>query len=180
MTDIAPKKSKGKKRALAMFKMHLEGKSYQEIADAFGVSKTIVGRSAIKYNWKARVVEYYQRIYDEVVTTGAKKLGAKVMSILEWQVAQIAKKTQQENYSMAAEDMRELRQLFDLLLKENRLTDNKPTESFGGVVTHRIILPEGVKHFGVDPPGPGVIEVGHEDAEKQDTDVLDLDELDSE
>lgn len=168
----------GPERSAAMFKMHLKGKTHKEIAEFFDVSETIVAREAMKYKWKKLTGEFYQKAYDTVISAGAKKVATHIMDLIAHQVKLLRKKIEENPaFEIPVEQLRELRQLAEMLIKENRLTDNKPTDNISGVVETRIILPPGVKAFGVDPPGPGVKELEYKPEEKKKTDSLDLSQI---
>lgn len=173
-------KLKKKERAIAMFKMHMQGKSYDEIGKEHGVSKTVVWRVAKKYDWEKLQTAYWQRTYEKVVNSGAKQVASKIMGLIKHHVNGLQKKVADDpNYTLSIDDVRELRQLLDALLKENRLNDGKPTEAIGGTVRHVVELPPGVKHYGVDPPGPNVIEIEGKTAdEKANDDTIDPEDLD--
>jgi hypothetical protein len=159
-------------RAIEMFKLYLEGKTHQEIADQYGVSKTVVSRIAQKKEWKNKLIIYYQRAYDEAITIGAKKTGAQSMQLLGAWVSKTIRKVK-DGQDISLDEVKEVRQIFVALAEENRLADHKPTQVISGVVRHEVILSPGVQHFGVDPPGPGVIEVTAEPEKKNKDDALD-------
>lgn len=156
--------TRNKKRAVEMFRMYLGGKTYKQIGEAYNVSAVKVFKIAKEYGWQLMVAKYYQNIYNETITVGAKRTGAKIFSLIELYVKKIETKVSADPlYEIPLDVLKELRQLMDLLLTENRLTDNKPTANASGTIRHEIVLPPGVKHFGLDPPNPAVKQIEHEE-----------------
>lgn len=153
----------GKARKRAMLRMYVEGKTQAEIAAAFSISQTRVSMIANEEDWKTRLAKYWNRAYTQATTTGLKKMGSMILLVIEHQLKIINEKIAKEpGYSVPADTIRELRQMFETITKEARLNDGKPTEVTAGVVRHEVILPPGTEFWGVDAPGPNVVEVAAE------------------
>lgn len=156
MSSTAP--NKVSKKHFEMFTLYLDGKTCAEIAAIYKTTRQAVSKVSIKNDWRGKLEAYHCRAYEQSINVGAKRTGAETMLLLSDWVHKIIQRIKNGG-DATLEEIKEVQKIFAKLAEENRLTDNKPTQISTGEVRHVVLLPPGVKRFGVDPPGPGVVEI---------------------
>lgn len=164
-------------RDVAMFKAWLLGKSFEDLAQEYGISKTSVAVVSKKYNWKSLKKELRARQFNAALDK-VRDMTIMIQTALEKDIEKIVAEATANNRMLTKEERDHLRSMYDRTLKEIRLDEGKPTEiSTGGPVQVEIILPPGAKRFGVLPPDSSgrTIEVS-----KTEVKTIDLDQVQDE
>lgn len=176
------KKLRGRDRNLAMFKEWVLGVSGAEIAARYGISAGAVTKIKQKEKWPAKLKELRELQFAEF-GQALKGVTVKSMAALNKDLDRIIDKLNKNASNQLTDSERtHLRQLVEFASKGARVEDGKPTdiEEKRGVVEHHILLPPGVKQWGVIPPADNVkfIESKPKEAPKESIkDIIDLDEL---
>lgn len=154
------------------------GLTYQEIADKYGLSKQYVYEISRRHKWMKMRKQLAEREY-ALALNKLTTMPLKVTNILEEDLRRIARKLEKSQDPLTEHERTHLRGLLDRVLKEKRLEDGKPTgDEATGVARVELVLPEGVKDFGVVPSQGHTVKVieaeGHtlDEEEEQDLELL--------
>lgn len=172
---------RGKTRDLEMFKLWMQGTSCATLAHTFNLSVNSVYKIRKRDRWEKLRQEFNERVYMRQALR-LKALTVRLVDAVEKDFNIIIKKLSGETpVALTPEERTHIRMTLDRLLKENRLSDGKPTDigETTGVVEHRIKLPPGVKRFGVIPPGDNVKQIeSTEEQQTKDAAKVTIDDLD--
>lgn len=162
-----PGVAKGRARNIEMFKDYFKGMRISEISVKYGLSRQRVDTIKRRDKWESVSQEIQDRAYAKLSYEWKDFLGKVTLSLKkDWE--RVMKKLITEENTLTPDERTHGRMLLDHLVKASRLADDKPTEiaATSGVVEHRVLLPEGVKRFGVIPPNSNVNQVEHKESDK--------------
>lgn len=168
---------KGKARNIEMFKDYFKGMRISEIADKYDLSRQRVDSIKRRDKWETVAQEIRDRAYAKLSYEWKDFLGKVTLSLKkDWE--RIMRKVVDDDGTLTPAERAHGRVLLTELVKASRLADEKPTEITDntGVVTHRVLLPEGVKRYGVIPPDSNVKQIEHEET-KKDKPKLNIDDV---
>lgn len=174
---------KGRARNTEMFKEWFKGKPISKIAEEYGLSRQRVDAIKKRDKWAQVAEELQNRAYSALSYEWKEFVGSITMALkTDWNRA-VNRLLKSDDASLTPDERTHGRLLLDHLVKSSRLADDKPTsiQSTEGVVTHRVLLPAGVKRWGVIPPDAKVEQIEAKEVEKEKpklslSDVEDLDD----
>jgi hypothetical protein len=173
---------RGRLRNVEMFKDYFKGMKRQELADKYGISIQRVDFIKKRDKWEKIAQKLRDKAYSAMAHEFKDLLGKVALALKKDWERVVRKVVSDDTVTLSADERTHGRMLLDYLVKASRLADDKPTEISGtsGVVTHRVLLPEGVKRYGVIPPDSNVQQIEHKESEKDKSkiDVDDIDDLD--
>lgn len=150
--------SKLKMRDVEMFKDWMSGMSMEKVAEKYELSVPMIYKIKKRDNWNDLKAQIRDKMYQSMLED-LKSFSVELTQALKKDFMIIQKKLNDETpQPLTPEERSHIRLLMDRVLKENRLSDGKPTEvtNTSGEVVHRIILPPGAKRFGIIPPPANV------------------------
>lgn len=158
-------------RDFEMFKDYCAGMSAENLGTKYQLTRQAVYNICSRDKWKQKkkkLLELEFTKFKEERKLQIKKLA----TILISDVDLIAKlQTQNPNQRLDKDTFMAVHKFYETLTKEVNLDDGKPTEINHGTQVHRheVVLPQGVKGWGVIPPISEVkhIELKPEDVEKK-------------
>lgn len=162
-------------RDTAMFKDWIAGVTHKALAEKYGMTDDNVQAISKKYNWKQLRKDLATRAYSKAIDR-IRDMTVKMAGLLDDDIDKIAAEVAKKKRMLTPEERAHFRSLQDRLLKENRLEDGKPTDTIGGTVKTELVLPPGVKAFGIIPPAAGVTMT--EATPEEVKEVIDLDKID--
>lgn len=175
---------KGRDRDVEMFKDYFKGLRMTQIAVKYGISRQRVDKIKRRDKWNKMAEEIRDRAY-AALSYEWKDFAGKVTSTLKKDWERILRRlSENPDAELSDKERAHGRHLLEHLTKATKMADDKPTEvtSTDGVVTHRVLLPAGVKRWGIIPPGAKVEQVEHQEEKKgaakvsvSDVDVTDVD-----
>jgi hypothetical protein len=146
--DVKISESSLMERDKQIFIDWLNGLTAKQIAEKHGMSKDNVYRLSQKYNWRDKRKQINARYFEDTIDK-INRISYKSTNLLYSDIERIQKKFESGTEPLTAEERAHLRGLLDRILKERRLEEGKPTEISDTPV--KIILPAGVKDFGIIP-----------------------------
>lgn len=170
----APEVESKQDRDVNMFKAWILGKSFEELAEEYKISKTSVAVVSKKYNWRGLKKELRMRQFSAALDK-IRDMTITIQTALEQDIQKIVADAANSNRMLTKEERDHLRAMYDRTLKEIRLDEGKPTEiNAGGPLQVEIVLPPGAKRFGVLPPDPKgkTIEVSKTEVKTIDLDAV--------
>ncbi len=178
--ELAPSLKRGKARDLEMFKLWMQGASCESMAKQYGLKVAAVWRIKRRDCWEKLRKELINRFYSKFAMK-LKGFTVRVSDVMDKDFVRLEEKVNRGE-ALDKDERRYLTRLADILFKENRLTDGKPTEigNAGGVVKHEIKLPPGVRRFGVIPADSNVKPIEHaaEVQKEEKTGRISIDDVD--
>lgn len=163
-------------RNVAMFKEWITtGKTYGQLATQFGLTVDGVDYIAKKNNWKVLRQKAIDRAFSTAVME-VKSMALTMTLALKRDMEMIIADSIKEKRQLKEVERSHFRTLLDRFFKEARLDEGKPTEITTGTQKVELVLPPGVKRFGIIPPDPRVTLIESTVEEKSNT--LSLDDVD--
>jgi len=175
VSDVPATNPKAFERDKQMFVDWMNGMTQPEIAKKYEISPSNVTKVARKYNWRDKRRQINQREFSDVIND-LQGIATKTSHILKGDVIRIVKKFNSSDEPLTGEERAHLRALLDRILKELRLEDGKPTEISNEPV--QIVLPAGVKDFGVIPTTGRTVKVIETEEINEDKEDFDIDDVD--
>lgn len=159
-TLIKTKTSALKLAELEMYKDYLRYVPVEKIAIKYAMSAEGVYKIAQKNQWKKKRLKAKELAYKNL----DKKYRQQIVDIVKFvqhDYMLLMQKCLTEKREMTMQERGYVLSLLEKLTKENRLNEGKPTDITEGnhLVRHEVLLPAGVRRFGVIPPGPNVTQV---------------------
>jgi hypothetical protein len=135
----------------------LTGCSYESLAVKYKVSYSTVATMSAKNDWKGLRQKAMERSFAAAVNE-VKGMTLTLTHALKRDMQRVAERAMSENKDLTKEERDHFRALLDRFFKESRLDEGKPTDIQGGNGNQsvNIILPPGVKRFGLIPPAAQV------------------------
>lgn len=164
---------------LQMYKDYLQHISVDVIASRYGLTADGVYKIAKKNDWKKKRLKAKELAYKNL----DKKYKEQIVDIVRFvqnDLTLLMQKCSTEKREMTMSERGYMLSLLEKFTKERRLNDGKPTDitDSNHVVRHEVILPKGVRRFGVIPPAANVIQVESQEIKleetKGDIDIEDL------
>jgi hypothetical protein len=155
-------------RELDMYQDYLRYTPVEEIARKYGMSPEGVYKVSQRNEWKAKRAKAKEQAYKNLDKKYRQQL-VDIVKFIEHDYRLLMQKCLREGREMSKEERQYVLKLLENLTKENRLNEGRPTDitDNSGIIRHEILLPKGVRRFGVIPPPPNVVQV---EASKQDED----------
>lgn len=164
-------------RNVAMFRDWITGTTKTDLAIRYDVNINTVLKVSKENNWDALKKKAIDRMLGAAVQE-VKGMAYMMTLALKRDMEIIIKQAVQENRTLSGAERDHFAKLLDRFMKEARLDDGKPTEISSDTKRVELVLPPGVKRFGIIPPDPRVHLVESKVEEKKQTIGLDDVELD--
>ncbi len=143
-------------RDVKMFREWLSGKTYKQLAVENDLSICRLFDIAKKYKWKDLKKELLDRQFRAALAR-TREIAIFTQDALAEDIKNFVSKAREGKRDLTKEERDHLRAMYDRILKEIRLDEGKPTDiGNNGTVQVEIVLPPGVRRFGLVPPSPNV------------------------
>lgn len=164
-------------RNVLMFKDWINGLSHEKIADKYKLHVQSVHKIASDNNWTDLKKKTMDKMFS-VAVNEVKSMAYTITLALKRDMQKIVHTAIKEDRVLSEAERAHFRTLLDRFFKEARLDEGKPTDITGGTQVHRVqlVLPPGVKRFGIIPPDPRVTYV--EKTEEKKSDMMSIDDID--
>lgn len=155
-------------KELEMYKDYLRYTPIEEMAVKYKMSPENIYKISRTKKWK----EKRQSIKEEQYKSLDKRYKAQIVNLfkfIENDLIRLMQRCSRENREMTKEERKHALTAFEVIVKESRLTEGRPTEITDGnhTVRHEVILPPGVKRFGVIPPARNVTQVDAKEVKEE-------------
>jgi hypothetical protein len=164
-------------RNVAMFKDWIGGMTYESLGEKYGLTLDGVFAISKKQNWKTLKAQLIEK---RLAAAGQEVKGmvVTILTALKRDMQMIVDAAVRENRMLTDDERDHFTKLYEKFMKESRLDDGKPTEISDETRRVELVLPPGVKRFGVIPPDPRVNLVESKPTDKDEQINLDSIEID--
>ncbi len=147
-------------KELNMYKDYLRHTPIEDMAIKYEMSCENIYKIARKNDWKKKRLKAKEKAYRKLDIKFKEQI-VDIADFVHKDLMMLVQKCTKEKRQMDKEERTYVLNLFEKLVKENRLSEGKPTEITDGnqVIRHEVILPTGVEYFGVIPPASNVFQV---------------------
>ncbi len=152
ITERVPESPKDE-RDLLMFKDWVKGMTHAEIAAKYNLSVSHVGLMSSKHKWREARGIIRKKRYSLAIQS-LQEESADLIKALKKDFHLTMLDQMKTNRTFSKDERKHFLDMLDRFLKETRLEDGKPTDVMNNHHRIEVVLPAGVKHFGVIPPPP--------------------------
>lgn len=167
-------------RNTQMFQDYTLGMTQALIAEKYKMSIDNVRHIAMKNNWPKLIKEMSMRGHERAMTD-VRFVVSKTTRLMRLNSTRIEREMDKDqDRTLTKDEASFVLTANDRALKEARLEDNKPTEISGGPQPITVVLPAGVRRFGVMPPAKGITLVNAEPEDTTKVEPVDITQIKTE